>query len=86
MVKNDIAGAHMGKRKPILVEVKPRYPKEPIERMIKRFSKKVKKERIIENYIEKKSYTKPSVERRRKEKRRKKVLEKLHREKQATKD
>ncbi len=76
----------MGKRKPILVEVKPRYAKEPVERMIKRFSKKVKKERIIENYIEKKSYTKPSVERRRKEKRRKKVLEKLHREKQATKD
>ena len=67
----------MSSKKPIRVEVRAKYPDEPIERMIKRFNKKVKKERIIEMFLEKKSYEKPSDRRRKLQKRRKKVLEKL---------
>ena len=59
-----------------------KYPKEPSEKLIKRFIKKVKREKIIENWIEKKAYVKPSALRRKKEKRRQKVLQKLHKEKQ----
>ena len=33
----------MGKKRPIHVEVKPRHRDEPVERLIKRFTKKVKK-------------------------------------------
>ena len=43
----------MSSKKPIRVEVRAKYPDEPIERMIKRFNKKVKKERIIEIFLEK---------------------------------
>jgi len=67
----------MSSKKPIRAEVRAKYPDEPIERMIKRFNKKVKKERIIEMFLEKKSYEKPSDRRRKLQKRRKKVLEKL---------
>jgi ribosomal protein S21 len=76
----------MGNKTPILVEVKPRYDSEPIEKLIRRFSKKVKKERIIEDWIERKRYTKPSVSRRKERRRRQKVLEKLHKEKQVSND
>ena len=38
----------MSNRKPVRVEVRAKYPDEPIERMVKRFSRKVKKERVIE--------------------------------------
>ena len=61
----------------ILVEIAPRHPNEPIERMIKRFSRKVKKERIIENFRGRRYYEKPSQVRKRKAKKRKKVLDKL---------
>ena len=61
----------------VLVEIKPRNPHEPIERMIKRFSRKVKKERIIENFRDRRYYEKPSEVRKRKAKKRKKVLDKL---------
>jgi ribosomal protein S21 len=37
-----------------------------VSRLIKRFIKKVKKERIIEDYLEKSRYVKPSEKRRRK--------------------
>ena len=67
-------GALMAK-KSILVEVKPRYHNEPIERMIKRFTKKCKKERILENYRDKMYYEKPSEKRKREKQRRKRVLE-----------
>ena len=70
----------MGKRTPVLVEAKPKYSKEPFEKLIKRFIKKVKREKIIENWVEKKAYVKPSEARRKKEKRRQKVLQKLHKE------
>ena len=52
--------------KTVRVEVKPRYHNEPVEKMIKRFTKKT-------------NYEKPSVKRRKKAKKRKKILEKLDR-------
>ena len=64
--------------KPVHVEVKPKYRDESIDALIKRFSRKVKKERIIEKCIERKRYEKPSVKRGKERKRRKKVMEKIH--------
>ena len=55
----------MGKKTPVHVEVKPRHRDEPIERLIKRFMKKVKNERLIEKVLSRKRYEKPSVKRRR---------------------
>ena len=46
------------------------------------FSKKVKKERIIEDFIERKRYEKPSIKRKREKHRRKRVLEKLQAKKE----
>jgi small subunit ribosomal protein S21 len=63
--------------RPINVEVEPRYENENIERMVRRFTKKCKKERIIENFRERTRYEKPSVKRKKEKARRKKVLEKL---------
>ena len=64
-------------KRTILVEIKARGRDEPIERLIKRFSKKVKKEKIIEKARDRRYYEKPSDKRRKKAKRRKRVLEKL---------
>jgi len=72
----------MGKKRPVHVEVKPRHRDEPVEKMIKRFSKKVKNERIIEGALARKRYEKPSVKRRREKERKKRLLQKLHRERQ----
>jgi ribosomal protein S21 len=69
-------GEIMSKRA-IVVEVKPRYHDEPFERMLKRFVKKCKKERIVENYRDKRYYEKPSQKRKREKERRKRVLQKL---------
>ena len=69
----------MSIKSPIHVEVRSRYADEPIERMIKRFTKKVKKEGIIAKVLEKRYYEKPSEKRLRLKKRRKKVLDKLKR-------
>lgn len=68
--------------KVIQVEVKPKYPHEPLDKMIKRLNKKVKKERLMEKVLEKRFYEKPSVRRRKEKKYRKKILEKLHKQKQ----
>ena len=61
----------------INVEVKPKYENEDPERMIRRFTKKCKKERIIENFRDRMRYEKPSIKRKKEKARRKKVLEKL---------
>jgi len=61
----------------INVEVKPKYENENIERMVRRFTKKCKKERIIENFRDRMRYEKPSIKRKKEKARRKKVLEKL---------
>lgn len=47
------------------------------ERMLKKFIKRVKKARIIEEVQDRRYYTKPSVKRRRKEIMRERMLEKL---------
>ena len=69
-------------KKPINVEVEAHYKDENAEKLIRRFAKKVKRERIIEDFRERMYYEKPSVKRKRKEARRKKVLEKLRIEKE----
>jgi len=63
--------------RPVNVEIKPKYENENIERMVRRFTKKCKKERIIENFRERMRYEKPSIKRKKEKARRKKVLEKL---------
>ena len=71
----------MGKKaKPVHVEVAPRKNESP-ERMIKRFTKKVKKEGIQDEWREKHMYfEKPTDKRRRKRKERNRVIKKLQRE------
>ena len=69
----------MGKKRPVNVSVKPRYRDEAPEKLIKRFMKKVKNERIIEKTLERRRYIKPSVKRRKEKIRRKKLLQKLNR-------
>ena len=54
--------------------------REPVERMIKRFLNKVKKEKIVEELRNRQYYEPPSVVRARNKARRKKVLAKLRRE------
>ena len=69
-------------KRPINVGVKPKSKDESLDKMIRRFSKKVKKERIIEDFIERKRYEKPSIKRKREKHRRKRVLEKLQAKKE----
>ena len=64
-------------KRPINVEVRPRYRDESPEKMIRRFSKRVKKEKVIERYIERQRYEKPSLKRKREKLKRQKVLNKL---------
>ena len=47
------------------VVVKPRHPRESPEKMIRRFLKKVKKERIVEDYLDRRFHVKPSTKKRR---------------------
>ena len=61
----------MAKKHVVNVRVDIKETKGDINRLIRKFMKKVKKERIIENYLYKMFYEKPSV-RRRKEKLKKK--------------
>ena len=55
---------------------------ESIEAMLKRFSRKVKKEKIIEEYRERQQFKKPSEIRRERKAKRKAELEKLKRKEQ----
>ena len=55
----------MGRRTPVHVEVKV-YDQEQIERMIKKFTRKVKKSGVLDEVRERRHYTKPSVKRRKK--------------------
>jgi len=58
-------------------KVTPRGRNDTAQRMIKRFMKKVKKEKVLETHREGLRYTKPSEKRRERKKRRKQVLKKL---------
>ena len=66
-------------KKPINVEPLSRK-NEPVERMIKRFTKKVKKEKILEYYRDRMYHEKNSDKKRRYAKKRKAVLDKLKRQ------
>ena len=59
---------------PINVEVTLEEVRGDQNRLIKKFIKKVKKERIIEDYLEGRRYMKPSEKRRLKEARRKQAI------------
>jgi ribosomal protein S21 len=48
-------------KKTVNVSVKPRGHKDNVQRMIKRFMRKCKKERVLERYREHTYYEKPSV-------------------------
>ena len=58
------------------VKVEARY-REPADRLIKRFSRKVKKEGIIEEVRDRRFYIKPSAVRRQKKLRRKRIARKV---------
>lgn len=55
----------MSKSRAVNVKVDIRETKGDIARLIRKFTKKVKKERIIEDYLDKRFYEKPSVRKRR---------------------
>ena len=52
-------------KRAVNVEVSLREAKGDISRLIRKFMKKVKKERIIEDYLDRRFYEKPSTKRRR---------------------
>ena len=54
----------MSNKRPVNVEVHIRETKGDISKLIRKFMKKVKKERILEDYLDKRVYEKPSVKRR----------------------
>jgi len=56
----------MAKKHVVNVRVDIKETKGDISRLIRKFTKKVKKERIIEDYLDKRFYEKASVKRRRK--------------------
>jgi ribosomal protein S21 len=64
------------------VEVKLRLGEHP-ERMVKRFLNKVKKEKIVEEIQNRKYYETPTAKRSRMKNRRKKIIAKLRREREA---
>ena len=55
----------MSSKHVVNVEVSLREARGDVSRMIRKFMKKVKKERILEDYLDKRFYEKPSVRRRR---------------------
>ena len=62
----------MGRRTPVHVEVVI-YDQTQVERMIKKFSRKVKKSGLLENLRERRFYTKKSVKNRLKRKNKKRL-------------
>ena len=55
----------MSRKRAINVEVNIRETRGDISRLIKKFIKKVKKERIIEDYLDRRFYEKPSSKKKR---------------------
>lgn len=68
--------------KPINVEVRPKNPNEPFDRMVKRFNKKVKKEKIFEEVRERMNYEKSSVKKRRKKIKSKRIMQQIQKSKE----
>ena len=52
-------------KRPVNAQVTLKEAKGDINRMIRKFMKKVKKERIIEDYLDRRFYEKPSAKKRR---------------------
>ena len=71
----------MSNKHPINIEITPK-PNEPIERTLKRFSRKVKKEGIMDQLRERARFEKPSDKKRRLAKNRKAVLRRLKQKEQ----
>ena len=61
----NIKGNYMSKKRAVNVSVHIRETKGDINKLIRKFMKKVKKERIIEDYLDRRFYEKPSVRKRR---------------------
>ena len=68
-------GTEMGKNSNIILKAK---KNEPAEKLIRRFIKKVKKEKIVEQVRDRKYYKKPSIKK--KEKKRKAQLQRMRNE------
>tara|TARA_Y100000296_G_C4933500_1_gene137826 strand:+ start:185 stop:406 length:222 start_codon:yes stop_codon:yes gene_type:complete len=68
--------------RPVHVEIKAK-PGEPIERMLRRFQKKVKKEKILEEVRNRRYYEKPSTKRRRKKLQRQRIMRQLREAREA---
>ena len=66
-------------KKNINVEIVPRN-NESVERLLKRFTRKIKKEGIIQEVRDRRYYEKPSAKKAKVAKQRKKILDKLKRE------
>tara|TARA_R110000744_G_scaffold7682_1_gene26563 strand:- start:5126 stop:5347 length:222 start_codon:yes stop_codon:yes gene_type:complete len=64
-------------KKAVNISVRPRGPRDSGHMMIKRFLRKCKKERIIEQYRDTLYYEKPSTKRAKAKRRRARVLQKL---------
>ena len=69
-------------KKPINIEITPRRNEQP-ERMIRRFTKKVKKEELLEEVRERRYYVKPSEVRRKKKRERDALMRKLQAQREA---
>ena len=63
------------------VEVHIRQTKGDVNRLIRKFTKKCKKERILEDYLERRFYIKPSVKRRKEKLRKLRNIRKIEEEK-----
>jgi small subunit ribosomal protein S21 len=63
----------MGRRTPVHVEVKV-HDQEQIERIIKKFTRKVKKSGVLDEVRERRYFTKPSVKRRKKKLERQRLI------------
>jgi ribosomal protein S21 len=64
----------MGRRTPVHVEVRI-YDQDLLEKMIKKFSRKVKKSGILDEVNDRRFHTKPSDKRRAEKKRRNRLIE-----------
>ena len=54
----------MSRKRPVNAEVKLRHPKDDSNKLIRKFIKKVKKQKIIEELRERRYYEKPATKRR----------------------
>jgi ribosomal protein S21 len=71
----------MSKRRPVNVEVTLKEVGDNASKLIRKFMKKVKKERIIEDYLDKRFYEKPSAKRRKEKLKKLRTAQKAEREK-----